>query len=374
MSMLSAGIVALFLIHQQEVSVTRWLTFPHIREDAAKSIRHSPKASPTPIPLNNPKSSAVVSDPQHTWPALEAVVDEETGGLLQDPQFLVDFAIIAHPKCATSFTQKYLASHDEIEMHDHEIYAIRSGDPAVLVANMYELKPGSQYKHGFKSPKDVSNVNALTVLAKFFPQTKLIIALRHPVLWFESFYNFRLRQYGSMPPVDELIGVLKDDMNGVSTDEARFHANLDNLRKTKRTKEELELIGEERHSSLPKSPNPVFLYEISQLYDKDEERKLKYVSDLQRYLGLKQEMKELAEDKQEKHKNPPPGTIDICEHDKVRAILMQHATAASIWIREYFLESPDVIVSSPEYFNELVELWMVDPCDVREHNDDDDSS
>jgi hypothetical protein len=302
------------------------------------------------------------------WPALSTIVDDQTGDLVKDAQFLVNFAIIAHPKCATSFTQTWLASHDEIEMHDHEIYAIRSGDPAELVLAMYELKTGPQYKRGFKSPKDVENVNALTVLAEYFPKTKLIIGLRHPVLWFESFYNFRLRQYGSMPPVDDLIGTLVDDMNGVSTDEARFHANLDNLRKTQRTKEELDLIGDPRQSSLPKSPNPVFLYEISQLYDEDETRKLQYVDDLKNYLGLTQDMKELADDSQEKHHNPPPGTIDICEHNKVRKILMKHATAASIWIREYFIASPDVTVSSPDRFKELVAAWMIDPCIARNQN------
>jgi hypothetical protein len=302
------------------------------------------------------------------WPALSTIVDDQTGDLVKDAQFLVDFAIIAHPKCATSFTQTWLASHDEIEMHDHEIYAIRSGDPAELVLAMYELKTGPQYKRGFKSPKDVENVNALTVLAEYFPKTKLIIGLRHPVLWFESFYNFRLRQYGSMPPVDDLIGTLVNDMNGVSTDEARFHANLDNLRKTQRTQEELELIGNPRQSSLPKSPNPVFLYEISQLYDEDETRKLQYVDDLKNYLGLTQEMKELADDSQEKHHNPPPGTIDICDHDKVRKILMKHATAASIWIREYFIASADVTVSSPDRFKELVAAWMTDPCIARNQN------
>jgi hypothetical protein len=299
------------------------------------------------------------------WPAMQTIVDGQTGKLITDAQFLVDFAIIAHPKCATSFTQDWLASHDEIEMHDHEIYAIRSGDPAELVAAMYELKPGLQYTRGFKSPKDVENVNALNVLAQYFPKTKLIIGLRHPVLWFESFYNFRLRQVGEMPPVDNLIGVLNDDMNGVSTDEARFHANLDNLRKTQRTEAELDLIGVPRQSSLPVSPNPVFLYEISQLYDEDETRKLQYVADLKNYLGLAQDMKELVDDSQEKHRNPPPGTINICEHDAVRSVLMEHATAASIWIREYLLASPDVTVSSPDHFKELVEAWMTDPCIAR---------
>jgi hypothetical protein len=60
-----------------------------------------------------------------------------------------------------------------------------------------------------------------------------------------------------------------------------------------------------------------------------------------------------------------PGIIDICDerYGLVRAELMKNAIAASRWIREYFLESPDVTVSSPEYFRSLLEGWMTDPCD-----------
>ena len=56
--------------------------------------------------------------------------------------------------------------------------------------------------------------------------------------------------------------------------------------------------------------------------------------------------------------------IDICdrEHEKVRKVLMTIARDASQWIRRYFVHSPTVKVSSPQYFTELLKAWEKDPC------------
>jgi hypothetical protein len=61
-----------------------------------------------------------------------------------------------------------------------------------------------------------------------------------------------------------------------------------------------------------------------------------------------------------------PGMIDICDaqYGPLRIELMKNAVDASRWIREYFLRSPDVTVSSPEYFRRLLKEWMQDPCDT----------
>jgi hypothetical protein len=63
-------------------------------------------------------------------------------------------------------------------------------------------------------------------------------------------------------------------------------------------------------------------------------------------------------------------TINICDlkYEKLRAVLMDIARPASIWIRKYFIESDEVIVSSPDYFKETLETWMHDPCDSRPAN------
>jgi hypothetical protein len=56
--------------------------------------------------------------------------------------------------------------------------------------------------------------------------------------------------------------------------------------------------------------------------------------------------------------------IDICDalYDPVRTVLLQHAQTTSIWIRTYFLKSPDVFLSSRDHFEKLMMSWMEDPC------------
>jgi len=43
-------------------------------------------------------------------------------------------------------------------------------------------------------------------------------------------------------------------------------------------------------------------------------------------------------------------------------VLVQHAINASTWIREYFMDHPKVVVSSPDHFRELLLDWHQDPC------------
>lgn len=138
------------------------------------------------------------------------------------------------------------------------------------------------------------------------------------------------------------------------------------------------------HSSI-KVPNPVFLYESQQLvFDDDSEiinnqttAKKQYAdqfrSDLQRIFHLKSSLPsqiprtkpdfEHFNKRQQRRKDQHK--INIC-HSKylpVRTELMRLARQASVWIRYKFMSSPDVNVSSPDYFRELLEGWMVDPCE-----------
>ena len=56
--------------------------------------------------------------------------------------------------------------------------------------------------------------------------------------------------------------------------------------------------------------------------------------------------------------------INICDDQFIalRKDLMIHSRSASKWIRKQFLKSPTVVVSSPDYFNEILLEWMEDPC------------
>jgi hypothetical protein len=302
------------------------------------------------------------------WPALDALIGDRAADLKGDVQFLLDFAIIAFPKTATTFTMKWLAGHEEILMNTQEVYSLQLGKPAELVSQFYDMPRGMQYKRGYKAPGDIDSIKALQALDHYWPNTKLMVGVRHPVLWFESFYNFRIRHNITLPPPEQLIGSCTLEMHGVCTDGSRFHNQLDNLGKTPRSDPfEKKLLGSQRRDAhqVPRMRNEVFLYEISQLVDANQTRATQYRTDLKDYLGLRNDLMPVVSPNTSK---PKMKAMNICDakYQLLRAELMQNAVEASTWISSFLLHSPGVYVSSPDYFNELLESWMEDPCVDRE--------
>lgn len=319
------------------------------------------KSFSTDVALKTPQES---SRP----PLSSLVLKDSQTEIIGDVQFLMDFAIVGYPKTATSTKVRWLAKHSEIQMYDHEIYHMKDGQPANMVRTLYALPEGDQFKRGYKAPRDIHNPRALDSFTKYWPKTKFIVGLRHPVLWFESFYNFRIRFNFTLPSPGDLMGDCPPGAHNVCTEEIRYNDHLSLLGKTDRTDpEELKLLSPllPRHRKLPKLENPVFLYEISQMHDSDESRSAQYRADLQQYLGLQEPLEPLAESKESHGDHPNKDLeIDICSPklSSVHAELMQIARDSSIWIRNYFLQLPEVYVSSPDHFDELLENWMVDPC------------
>jgi len=146
----------------------------------------------------------------------------------------------------------------------------------------------------------------------------------------------------------------------------KFHEHLAMLGKTKlvdRTEYEL-LGGLDRIVTPPLMTNEVFLYEVSQPFDRNETRANQYAQDMSDFIGLKEPLVPIVP-RASKGKTFH-FAIDVCD-DKyvdVRAFLMAISRNASKWISEYFMDLPDVTVSSPEHFrNEILSSWMKDPCD-----------
>ena len=113
--------------------------------------------------------------------------------------------------------------------------------------------------------------------------------------------------------------------------------------------------------------------ETNQLNDDNETRAAIFRHDLEQFLGLTEPLPPTL------HVRPGHSRanfkeqlkIDICSRQNfsVRKDLMRIARAASQWIRTFFLKSPDVVVSSPEYLHSLLQKWMIDPCGpVFDHN------
>lgn len=56
--------------------------------------------------------------------------------------------------------------------------------------------------------------------------------------------------------------------------------------------------------------------------------------------------------------------VDICEdqYKEVRDKLLEISINASTWIREYFLSSPDVVISNQAVLEAHLRTWHIDPC------------
>lgn len=323
-----------------------------------------------------------VYNTSETWPPLEAIVQNDK--LVGDPQFLLDFAIIGIEKCGTSTLMKWLGAHPEVQCLQHEDTSLYMNQPGVLAKKMYRQRPGENYKRGYKNPIDLFQPCVLRNFKEIFPQTKLLLTIRHPVRYFESLHNFRIQNLPTpndefTPPL-ERIGICKEHSQGLCTDHANFALWMYRLGKTidmPQTDVQKSIIKthpyEAKHYTYPSS-NKIFLTEMNQFMDENAERSATLRQDLAKFLELQHTF-----DQEAPHAKPgmkwsaesqairDSRKIDICEEQyrPLREELMKGARETSLWIRTSFLASKDVTVSSPEYFNELMQGWMEDPCDTQ---------
>lgn len=118
---------------------------------------------------------------------------DSNGQVSADVSDMLDFAIIGNPKTGTTFLVEWMNRHEQLYLPNLEMRHLlrRKQGPALTVQQFlprYNRKRPDQFL-GYKCPADVREMVALRHLRNHFPKTKLIIGLRHPVLWMESFYN-----------------------------------------------------------------------------------------------------------------------------------------------------------------------------------------
>jgi hypothetical protein len=216
---------------------------------------------------------------------------------------------------------------------------------------------------------------------------QILTAIIFPVI-----LHSRERNGYKMPPPESMAHGCIADSHSICITGAEFHVHLSNLGKTNHRADLREAIlltsmsssrnstgvvsnnhknNKPQHILLSKSK--VFLYTLEQVYDKNETRTEQYRRDLSSFLGLKQDLPPFYElrSKGDGKRKEKVVVFDICSKDEqppnkyveLRQNLMHIARSASVWIRDYFLNCPDVYVSSPDYFNQLLLDWMKDPCD-----------
>ena len=241
-----------------------------------------------------------------------------------------------------------------------------------LLYNMTDYVEATKHGkvRGIKCPSHARDEIGL-IFSEIYPGVKkLIIGVRHPVKWFESFYNFRANNSnGKYPPAESKIGS-GGGPKDVTTHRARFHDMLAQLGKTALTsKDEIQLLRDDfQFKTVTYSPVQVFLYDVNQLYASDIEST--FLKPLQQFLGLKLSLP--------KPPHVTPGKnitgellrrveklkIDICDsrYDELRGVLVENGRQAQQWIIDYFLNSTDVFVPSQQSFEESLRRWATDPC------------
>jgi hypothetical protein len=263
----------------------------------------------------------------------------------------------------------HLRDHPEVQIFSKERCDLGGNQQVTLIRDLYNKFPSGNYVRGTKCPQDMEHM-ALPAYHRYFPKTKFIVGIRHPVTWFESFYNFRIHNKVRMPPAEKLVGNCVGGMHGVCTRSGNFHFFLRNLGKTNTTDPDESRYIEpklRRFQRVIASKRRVFLYEVSQLSDKDENRSLAIRDDLQQFLGLKEPIAPFIWFKPGRnHTRQDLKRINkkkIDKFAKLRRKLMEQSVNASKWIREYFVDAEDVVVSSKKHFSDvLLTAWERDPC------------
>jgi hypothetical protein len=342
-------------------------TMTHVKDATTGTLR-----TPLLYPMNTTFHSPNFFRPDF----IDIVKDHRNNVIVGDVQFLLDFAIIGHAKCGTSTMMEWLGNHPDVECTAGETPHLALGKIGLFCKRMYNGLDADPMKlRAYKNPTDVQNLRALRLLREFFPQAKLLIGIRHPILWFQSFYNHRIQNTGVMPNPDSLAGACFKNSQNVCGDRSKFHLSLVRLGKTNYTLEHEAFTKREFHGVLkdhpPRSPNPVFLYDTQQLADDDPDRLLTFRQDLQDFLGLSHPLPQVT------HYSPGKTLVnateqaertakklDICldQHAQLRHSLLENAQRSAHYIRTYFLQAPDVTVSSPDYFLEIMDSYLQDPC------------
>merc|ERR1712150_422456 len=111
-----------------------------------------------------------------------------------------DFYIVGFPKCGTTTLLYAFQKHNDTAIPSHEFCTLekKSYDLTKAVDEMkialQEMRGSAKLKRGFKCPMGIRDGLGIQRLGKYSPKTKLIVGVRHPVRFFESFYNYRVTE------------------------------------------------------------------------------------------------------------------------------------------------------------------------------------
>jgi hypothetical protein len=123
-------------------------------------------------------SPATTMDHHHR-PPLDSILQGEWN-ITGDVSWLLHFAVIGHPKCATSTMMKLLGTHPEVSIFQDERCDLAYNQQAKLIRDSY-LYLKTNTTRGFKCPALLESTQlGMRNAIRFFPKMKYIVGIRHP--------------------------------------------------------------------------------------------------------------------------------------------------------------------------------------------------
>ena len=209
----------------------------------------------------------------------------------------------------------------------------------------------------------------------------IIVGVRHPVLFYQSFWNM-IKDFDknrNKTPYDFLDHCRENDRfcnlecprrQLVCLHKTRFHLPLARAGKTFLSNQERELLApDDKDGGLKLTnhhiKNPIFLYELSEI---KEDYMWSKLASLLRVQSIPHDIHEGSHENREASKD----RINICdpEYDNFRALIMPNAYNMSIWFCNYLVpaaknESQNMYMANPDRFCDIVKDYRKDPCILR---------
>ena len=302
------------------------------------------------------------------------------------PFFLQGFA-----KCGTTSMEANLGSIAPMPISDvctplaQSVYYAYKNWPNEYNANNAYLNQ-TKILRGTKCPK---HIGYLDEYSRSLPKTLLIVGIRHPILFYQSFWNMqadnRFRPIRDKSPYDFMEHCAERGRNCINEcprpnilclHRTRFHLHLARIGKTQLNNTERELLAPDDKDGGFKLTNfhiknPIFLYEMSQLNEDETWAKL----------AKELKVPYIPHDIHKGHHSrrfKSDERIDICDakFDDFRSKIMPHAYNMSKWLCDYLVPVAmnetrnDVIIPDPENFCKNVKSYEDDPCNRLVRADD----
>lgn len=292
---------------------------------------------------------------------------------------ILDYIIAGHPKTGTTTMEDNLAYLTPIPRGTDVCTPLKQ--TIWYSYHSWQEKYGSVNKtlKGTKCPSFLETAD----LSKFslqLPKTKLIVGIRHPVLWFESFWNMMVNNHRFIKnmsvynhttlcrtPYPSHRGcryACANKRHPICVHRARFHIHLARLGKSSLNETERTLLAPNDRDAGNNIvswnvTNDIFLYEQTELN-----------SDI-----LWEELASFLQVPRIRHDRFAKAggftsigenytRMNICDaaYDDLRKQLMPYAHEMSRWVCDYFVPAKDVVVADPERFCKIVRNYTHDPC------------